>query len=112
MRNEATGSVVVERAAEAISIAERLLGLLGRCELPRNEALWLRANGIHTFGMRFAIDVLILDSEGRVLRVAPAVPPNRIVLPVRAGRVTIEMASGAAADHGIEAGHRLLRSDR
>jgi uncharacterized membrane protein (UPF0127 family) len=57
--------------------------LLGLSHLDRDEAgaglLIPRCSSIHTFGMRFALDVRFLDSRGTVLREAPAVGPRRIV---------------------------------
>jgi uncharacterized membrane protein (UPF0127 family) len=102
---------VAHRAWEAGTIGARLLGLLGRSVLESGEALWLSANGIHTFGLRFAIDVVVLDREGRVLRVEHGLSPNRVIWPVRGGRVTIEMAPGEAAHHEICRGGRIERVD-
>ena len=59
----------------------RLLGLalLARAP-PRGCALLLpRCRSVHTAGMRFALDVAFLDAAGRVVRVARAVPPWRLV---------------------------------
>jgi uncharacterized protein len=58
--------------------------LLGLALLPRAPpAGWAlvlpRCSSVHTVGMRFALDVVFLDAEGRVLRVARAVPPWRVV---------------------------------
>ena len=110
VRSSATGSVVVERATEAETFWDKLFGLLSRKSLSSDEALWLRANGVHTFGMRYAIDVLVLDAEGRILRIAPAVQPNRIVWPVPGGRYTLETASGFASKYALQQGDRLIRS--
>jgi uncharacterized membrane protein (UPF0127 family) len=107
LRDEATGSVIAERAREASTFRERLVGLLGRRGLPPGEALLLRANGVHTFGMRFSIDVVILDKGGRVLRVYSGVRPNRVVWPVRGGFVTLELADGAGSKGGVRPGDRI-----
>lgn len=57
----------------------RLLGLAG---LPRERAgeglLIPRCASVHTFGMRFALDLVFLDGEGRVLAVHRGVPPRRL----------------------------------
>jgi hypothetical protein len=51
---------------------------------------------VHTFGMRFAIDVTFLDGEGRVLRAVPAVPPWRVVsCPGAAGVLEAPAEEGA-----------------
>jgi len=65
---------------EAIRFRSRLLGLafLEASDLPRSHALLLpRCASIHTFGMRFPIDVAFVDSDGLVLRVIRDLPPRR-----------------------------------
>lgn len=104
-----TGATVADHTTEARSFRARLVGLLGRKELARGEALWLNANGVHTFGMRFAIDVVVLDKTGRVLRVAERVGPNRMVWPVRGGRFTLELAAGSVARSQLSPGDPLVR---
>jgi len=107
----ATGSIVAESAVEASSWWSRLLGLIGRKRLERGEALWLPANGVHTFGMRFPIDIVVLDGAGRVLRVAACVPPNRIIWPTPGGRFTLELAAGTLQAAQLSIGSVLRRSD-
>lgn len=80
----------------------RMRGLLGRDGI--DGALWLEpANGIHTLGMRFAIDVAVCGRDGRVLRLHTVVP-HRLTRPVRAGRITVEAAAGALTDWGVTEG--------
>ena len=56
----------------------RLLGLALRPRPPAHALLLPRCSSVHTFGMRFPLDLIWLDSEGRVLRVDEAVPPWRV----------------------------------
>ena len=57
----------------------RLVGLAGRRSLPAGVALEIpRCRSVHTFGMRFAVDLAWLDGERRVLRVDRGVPPWRV----------------------------------
>lgn len=61
-------------------MGSRLLGLAGLSELPVGFALLIpHCSSVHTFGMRFAIDVVFLDARARVLDVRRAVPPRRVV---------------------------------
>lgn len=100
------GAVIADRAAEAASIRDRLLGLIGRKLLEPGAGLWLKpCAGIHTFGMRFPIDVIILDRSESVLAVIPGVPPNRIILPRSGGASVLELPAGAAS--GVEPGAHL-----
>lgn len=57
----------------------RLLGLAGLPALgPRVGLLLPRTRSVHTFGMRFALDLVWLDGEGAVVRVDRRVPPRRV----------------------------------
>ncbi|MGE3856484.1 MAG: DUF192 domain-containing protein [Dehalococcoidia bacterium] len=87
---------------------ERLRGLLARPPLRPGEALLIRpCNGVHTCGMRYPIDVVFLDREGRVLRVVPALRPWRFVPFVRRAHVAIELRAGAAAACGLRPGDHI-----
>jgi uncharacterized membrane protein (UPF0127 family) len=58
----------------------RLVGLAGLPDLPGDCGLLIpRCSSVHTFGMRFAIDIAFLDGDGAVLREVKAVPPRRVV---------------------------------
>jgi uncharacterized membrane protein (UPF0127 family) len=68
------------RVYVARSVFARLLGLALLARAPPACALLIpRCRSVHTAGMRFALDVAFLDRAGRVLRVAYAVPPWRVV---------------------------------
>ena len=56
----------------------RLLGLALRRRPPGHALLLPRCRSVHTFGMRFPLDLIWLDRDGRVLRVDEAVPPWRV----------------------------------
>lgn len=63
-----TSGIVCDRVEVANTFAGRLVGLLGRKELPVNTGLWLSpSSGVHTFGMRFPIDVVALDAHMQVV---------------------------------------------
>ena len=55
----------------------RLLGLALRRDPPDWALLLPRTRSVHTLGMRFALDLIWLDREGRAVRVDTAVPRNR-----------------------------------
>jgi uncharacterized membrane protein (UPF0127 family) len=59
--------------------AKRRKGLLGRDRLPAGEGLWIvPCEAVHTFGMRFAIDLVYMDRNLRVKKVKSNVPPWRL----------------------------------
>jgi uncharacterized membrane protein (UPF0127 family) len=71
----------------------RLRGLAFReCDRAGPGLLIPRCASVHTFGMRFALDLYFLDRDGRVLSVQRRVPPNR-VLWCRGARKVLEIPS-------------------
>jgi len=88
----------------ATGFFERLRGLLGRPPPGRGEALWIApCRAVHTVGMAYAIDVVFVGKEGRVLRIVPGLSPGRLAWCRRACAV-IELAQGEAARLGWEVG--------
>jgi uncharacterized protein len=91
------------RVAEAESRAARMKGLARLDELPRDTALHIpRCRSVHTFTMRFPLDLIWLDRDGKMVRVDRAVPPRRLKTCLRA-RSVVE-ANGGAADAFLAAG--------
>jgi hypothetical protein len=74
--NVTRNRVLAERGQIASSFLARTKGLLGRGSLPSGEALVITScRGIHTYFMRFPIDVLFLDKHGRVVGIVHAIVP-------------------------------------
>lgn len=79
----------------AESLFARMRGLLGRSFLHPGEGLWIRpCNGIHTFGMRFAIDAVFLNRENRVVAVVERLQPHRLTRLYRDAASVIELPAG------------------
>ena len=96
------GDRVIASLEVASSLRARRRGLIGRDGI--DGALLLEpARSVHTFGMRFAIDVAHCDVEMRVLRVT-TMRPNRIGLPVPRARTVLEAEAGAFERWGIAPG--------
>ncbi len=89
----------------ADSARARRRGLLGRTGVT-GALLLSPANGVHTLGMRFAIDVAYLDRELRVLAVR-TMRPGRLGLPRLRARHVIEAEAGAMARWGVRRGARI-----
>jgi uncharacterized membrane protein (UPF0127 family) len=93
--NRSRGLVLATRVEPAFDSRTRRRGLLGRTELPRDTALALApSNAVHTFGMRFPIDVLFVRRDGLVVKRVRHLKPRRIAAALRAFAV-LEFA----ADH-------------
>jgi len=102
-----SGRVICETCVVADNPLARLRGLLGKRSLPPGEGLLLRpAPSIHTFFMRFPIDVVFLDSDLQVLRVLDSVRPWRAAA-CRRARAVLELGAGEAAARRISPGDRL-----
>ena len=85
----------------------RRKGLLGRERLAGGEGLWIvPCEAVHTFWMRFAIDLVYLDRKHRVLKVRTHVGPWRMSACLRAHSV-IELAAGAISETGTTRGDTL-----
>jgi uncharacterized membrane protein (UPF0127 family) len=99
------GAVVCERCTIADSPLPRMRGLLGKRDLRSNEGVLLRpAGSVHTFFMRFPIDIVFLDRDGRVLRIAESVRPWRTAA-ARGAKAVLELRAGECARR------RLLTGD-
>ena len=75
----------------------RLLGLaLLRRERAGPGLLIPRCSRVHTFGMRFALDIVFLDDEGRTLREIAGVSRSRFVS-CRGAAAVLELPAGVYA---------------
>ena len=104
LRNERTGRAVATTLEPALDSASRRKGLLGRDGLPEGHALIIAPSGlVHTFGMRFPIDVLIVSRAGVVLKAVHEVPSRRVVGAWR-GFAVVEMRAGSLVGSGTRPG--------
>ncbi len=105
--NSTRGATVAARVETADASATRAKGLLGRELLSEDEALWIvPCPMIHTFFMKFSIDVLFLDSELRVRRVIEDLRPWRVSPWVWAARSVLELKGGVLKG-SVRVGDRL-----
>lgn len=105
---ERTQRLLADRAHVARSWRERMVGLLSRESLPPGEALiFPGCHSIHTVGMRFAIDVIFVNRQWRVVAVQAAVAPGRLLLPVWNAWGVIEMAAGTMDRVELRVGDQL-----
>ncbi len=103
--------VLVPQCWVARSFFSRFMGLMGRSGLSANEAmLFPKCNSIHTFFMRFPIDVVLVDAQGAVVGVEENVRPWRLLLPKRRTRHVIELRAMRSRELGIAPGVVLERN--
>jgi len=97
--------VIARQAKVADTPGKRIKGLLGRKGLAADEALILSpCASIHTFFMRFAIDVLFLDKNKRIIKAIQNMLPNRLSSLVWASKVTIELPAGKISQTNTRVG--------
>jgi hypothetical protein len=86
---------------------QRMRGLLGRSRLPPGEGmLFERCSSIHMFFMRFALDVIFVDSDWTVRRVVRNLRPWHLAASSGADRV-VELAAGALEETPVAPGDAL-----
>lgn len=105
--NIRTGSVIAEVVEPALDSKSRRKGLLGRDSLADNHALVLAPCGsVHTFGMRFPIDVLFVSADGNVIKIVERMGAWRMAGSLQAC-ITVELPTGSVQRHQVVQGDRL-----
>lgn len=107
VQNARTGTWVVEELDSALDSRARKKGLLGRDGLAPDRGLVIApTQAVHTFGMRFPLDIVAVSRDGRVVKCRAHVPRGRIVMALRAFAF-IELAPGTIERAGLREGDRL-----
>lgn len=97
--NSRTSGVVADQVKEANTFLSRLTGLMGKKSMAKGTALLLRpCKSVHTFFMKFNIDVIFINSRGEVLHLIPDMPPSRISPYVRGASGVLELSGGTVRD--------------
>src|SRR5688572_7812793 len=79
LRNTRNGSILANRLFPAFDSESRRTGLLKHEALPDGSAMVIApTNAVHTFFMRFAIDIAFVARDGRVVKTCAAVKPWRL----------------------------------
>ena len=98
LRNARTGTSLANAVEGAFDSATRNRGLLGRDSFSPGSALIIApCTSIHTWFMRFPIDVLFVTKGGEIKKISPAVGPWRIAVAWNSFAV-VELPAGGAAD--------------
>ena len=99
--------MLADSADIAVTSAKRLIGLSKHSGLEPGEGLWIApCEGVHTFGMKFPIDVIFLSKKKVVLKTRPDMGKRRLALSLRAYSV-LELPAGILAETGTIAGDQL-----
>jgi len=105
--NRDRGTVLAEAADVADTSAKRRTGLLKHSGLEPGEGLWIApCESVHSFGMKFSIDVVYLDKGKKVKKVRKEMVPRRLSACLTAYSV-LELPVGVIEASRTEAGDQL-----
>jgi uncharacterized membrane protein (UPF0127 family) len=108
IENRRSRLILADRVWTAFDSKSRNKGLLGRQGLPDSTALILApSNAVHTWFMRFPIDIAFVAKDGRVVKTRSAVRPWRIAGALRAF-ATIELPAGSLVRSQTADGDELV----
>lgn len=97
--------MVTIQAAHAQSIYKKTLGLIGKREI---EPLLIKTRwGIHTIGLRYRIDVVVLDKSCMVVKLSQGLRPNRVFFWNPVHSYILELPEGMIKNKGIRKGGRI-----
>ena len=106
--NVRSGQVVANQLLPAFDRGTRKTGLLKHTSLPPDTAMIIApTNAIHTFFMKFPIDVAFVSKAGRVLKIRTAMPAWRMAAALR-GFAVVELTAGALAHSETTVGDDLV----
>ena len=97
------------RVRVADSFLSRMIGLLGKRSVKPDGGVWIvPANSIHTVGMLFSFDLVMIDKDFRVVNVKEMVRPFRIVLPKLRAESVLELPAHTVFCSRTEIGDQLI----
>lgn len=107
VRNQTRGAVLAESTVVANTSSKRRQGLLGRDSFEPGSGLWIvPCESVHSFGMRFPIDVVYLDRKRKVRKVREHMIPGRISADLLSHSV-LELPAGTIARTRTQPGDQL-----
>lgn len=106
--NVSKSSVIAFNLEEARGFFARLRGLIGKASMEDTDGLWMaRCWAIHTFGMRFPIDVVFIDGFQVVKKIVIEVCPYRPIVFCSGAEGVIELPAGTIEKAKIQVGDRI-----
>jgi uncharacterized membrane protein (UPF0127 family) len=106
--NLRTGKELSNNVVLADSILKRMKGLLGKNNMLAGEALWIKpCMSIHTFLMKFPIDVIFLNKRSQVIAVIKNLKPNRLTWFYPKAASVLELPSGTLKDTDTRVGDEI-----
>ena len=104
--------IIADSIIRAQGFLDKLFGLTIRRKLDKKKGFLLYdCNSIHTLWMRYSIDVIFMDINGRVLAVFNDLKPFRVTPFIKNAAYALEMASGSAGENSLKAGDNIQFED-
>jgi uncharacterized protein len=107
--NQTKETFLAFRVKVADSILSRLIGLLGKRSLNPDGGVWIvPANAVHTIGMLFAFDLLLIDKDFKVVGAKELLRPFKITRPNFRAESVLELPAHAIFKSRTEVGDQLV----
>ena len=107
--NQTKETFLARRVMVADSVLSRLIGLLGRRSLQPDSGMWIvPANAIHTIGMMFIFDVVLIDKDFKVVGLRERIRPFSVMWPNFRAESVIEVPAHSILESRTEVGDQLL----
>ena len=107
--NKSRETFLAFKVKVADSIFGRLVGLLGRRSLQPDSGVWIvPANAVHTIGMMFSFDLVLIDKDFKVVGLRELVRPFRVTWPERHAESVLELPAHTIFRSRTQIGDQLL----
>jgi uncharacterized protein len=106
--NESKQTLLATRVVVADTGFSRLIGLLGRRSLEADTGIWIvPANAIHTFGMLFRFDLVLIDRTYKVVGLRERIRPFLMTWPNFRARSVLELPAYTISNSHTAVGDQL-----
>lgn len=96
------------KVTAAVHFFSRLIGLQHTSQIDSNTAFLIKpCSGVHTFGMKYPIDVVFVDKKGKVVKIHKDLLPNRITGLNASACCVLEFPNGVIGNNDIRLGDHL-----
>jgi uncharacterized protein len=104
-----SGQQVGHRIAAAYSFLGRLRGLMLTSSLSEGSGLHIRpCRGVHSFFMKYSIDVLHLDEASQIVGIEQCLKPGKLGETFRGTRSVVELPAGTLEQAGVRIGQTVV----
>lgn len=112
VKSSDSGAVVARHLRPAHTHWTRLKGLLGTKSLDEGHGLWIKpCNQVHMFFMKYAIDLVFIDNNHRVVRLIEGLAPGKVSPKVKEAESVLELPVGTIVRVGLTEGASLAIDD-